>query len=70
MKKYFSLAAGTIIALLPLAASAHPGHGETDGYTITHYFVEPSHAVVILLAVAAALAIGRAVRKQSSDKNA
>lgn len=38
-------------ALLPLAAMAHPGHGETDGYTIIHYFTEPQHALVTLGAV-------------------
>lgn len=35
------------------AAFAHEGHGHTHGYTITHYFVEPEHA----LAIAAGLAI-------------
>jgi hypothetical protein len=70
MKKYFSAAAVLIVAILPLAVSAHPGHGETDGYTITHYFVEPAHAVVTVLAIAAALVLGRAVRRNSSDKNA
>ena len=59
-----------IIASLPLFASAHPGHGETDGYTITHYFMEPAHAVVTVLAVAAALMLGRAARRNSSDNNA
>lgn len=32
--------------LLPLFASAHPGHGEGGGYTIIHYFAEPQHAIV------------------------
>jgi hypothetical protein len=70
MKKYISLSAGLLLASLPLATFAHPGHGETDGYTIIHYFVEPAHAVVTVLAVCGALVLGRAVRKHSSDKNA
>ena len=24
-------------------ANAHPGHGDSGGFTITHYFVEPEH---------------------------
>ena len=47
MKKSIASAA----ALLPFAAMAHPGHGETDGYTIIHYFTEPQHALVTLGAV-------------------
>jgi len=27
---------------------AHPGHGDTDGYTIIHYITEPVHAFVWL----------------------
>jgi hypothetical protein len=45
MKKI--IAAGSVIfMLLPFSVSAHPGHGETGGYTITHYFTESVHAVV------------------------
>jgi uncharacterized sodium:solute symporter family permease YidK len=44
MKKIISLFC--LLALLaPFTVLAHPGHGETDGFTITHYFVEPIHAV-------------------------
>ena len=31
--------------MAPIVCLAHPGHGSTDGYTITHYFVEPEHAI-------------------------
>lgn len=31
--------------LLPLFSMAHPGHGDSDGHTIIHYFSEPVHAV-------------------------
>jgi hypothetical protein len=38
--------AALVIVLAPLIGSAHPGHGNTDGYSIIHYFVEPVHAVI------------------------
>lgn len=66
MKKYFSL----LTTALPLAALAHPGHGGTDGWTITHYFTEPQHALVTVLAIGGALLVGYAVRKRSSEKKA
>lgn len=34
-----------VIFMTPFICLAHPGHGSTDGYTITHYFVEPEHAI-------------------------
>jgi hypothetical protein len=44
MKK-ISLAFQTGIGmLLPFAGIAHPGHGETEGFSIIHYFGEPVHA--------------------------
>lgn len=38
----------SLAALTPLLALAHPGHGETEGYTIIHYFTEPQHLLVTL----------------------
>ncbi len=38
----------SLALLLPALTWAHPGHGETDGYTITHYFTEPQHAIITL----------------------
>ncbi|MBZ5859339.1 hypothetical protein [Flavihumibacter profundi] len=50
--KMISIAAGLISTmLLPIATFAHPGHGETDGYTIIHYFTEPVHVIATLLSV-------------------
>jgi hypothetical protein len=44
MKK-ISLALQTGLGmLLPFAGMAHPGHGETEGFSIIHYFGEPVHA--------------------------
>ena len=31
------------ILLVVLHANAHPGHGDSGGFTITHYFIEPEH---------------------------
>lgn len=44
MKKVL-IAAGM---LAPFISFAHDGHGEHGGFTITHYFVEPVHAVYTL----------------------
>jgi putative Mn2+ efflux pump MntP len=41
-----------IALLLPLLTWAHPGHGETEGFTIKHYMVEPEHVLFALLALA------------------
>lgn len=39
MKRLF-----TFLGLLASgSAFAHPGHGHSEGFTITHYFVEPEH---------------------------
>jgi hypothetical protein len=42
MKKYIAV----LVLFLPLFSLAHPGHGNTDGYTIIHYMTEPVHAFV------------------------
>lgn len=46
MKKTLSF----LLGLIPFASFAHEGHGHTEGFTITHYFVEPEHAITILVA--------------------
>ncbi|MEP7111124.1 MAG: hypothetical protein ABI760_24215 [Ferruginibacter sp.] len=42
---------GLLVLSLPLICLAHPGHGETDGFTIIHYFKEPVHVSVFLVAL-------------------
>lgn len=56
--------------LLPLSLSAHPGHGDTDGFSILHYFTEPVHAIttVSLLAFAAILHFRRQSMKSRTKK--
>lgn len=38
------------------AAVAHPGHGETDGRSLLHYFTEPTHLLPLIAVIA--LAVG------------
>lgn len=40
-----------VVSAMPLVSLAHPGHGETGGYTITHYMVEPVHVIVAVVAL-------------------
>jgi hypothetical protein len=47
MKKIISLF--LLTALLPVLGFAHEGHGHTNGFTITHYFVEPEHLIVLII---------------------
>ena len=45
--KRSSLAAAAIL-FFPFLSLAHEGHGVTEGFTITHYFVEPVHLLYTL----------------------
>lgn len=70
MKK--ALAAGSLFILgIPSTSIAHPGHGETDGYTIIHYFTEPVHAVIAIGVLAAVAVFIRQMRrsKQANKSN-
>jgi hypothetical protein len=42
--------------LIPLMGHAHPGHSDSDGYTIIHYFREPIHGIVPLLFIVGIIA--------------
>jgi hypothetical protein len=61
MKSKFLLAT----AILPLFTLAHPGHGETDGFSIIHYFSEPMHAMVTVGAMVVLFAGYRYFRRKS-----
>ncbi len=39
--------------LVPFLSFAHEGHGHTHGFTITHYFVEPEHLLLLIGVLAA-----------------
>jgi hypothetical protein len=45
MKKFLLPVFTLFIGMLPLTGWSHPGHGESDGFTLIHYFREPLHAV-------------------------
>ena len=65
MKKIFAAAA----LAMPLVTMAHPGHGESDGYTIIHYFTEPQHAIITYgILAAAGIFIAWERRKKSEQK--
>jgi hypothetical protein len=51
------------VCCMPLLGIAHPGHGETDGYTITHYFKEPVHIVIAIAALVTFAAAARYIKK-------
>ena len=53
---------------LPLATLAHPGHGETGGFTITHYFTEPVHVIVSLVALSGVILYARFLNKSRQRK--
>jgi hypothetical protein len=55
--------------LLPFAGMAHPGHGETGGFTIIHYFTEPVHAIFSIgLVVATVLYIRLQDKKRQAQE--
>lgn len=59
--------AATCAVLFPLISLAHPGHGETEGYTIIHYFTEPQHAFITLgIFALTAVYISRERKKRQS----
>ncbi|MFO8029575.1 MAG: hypothetical protein R6U28_06920 [Cyclonatronaceae bacterium] len=52
---------GTALLILVLtacaAAWAHPGHGETEGYSLLHYFSEPFHVIPMAAVIVASVLI-------------
>ncbi|MFM8450551.1 MAG: hypothetical protein ACKOAY_10650 [Haliscomenobacter sp.] len=43
------------VLLLPILASAHPGHGHSNGYDSLHFLTAPEHLAPIVLAGTAVL---------------
>ena len=58
----------SLAALTPLFPLAHPGHGETEGYTIIHYFTEPQH-LLVSLGVVVLTGVFIAVEKRKNKKS-
>lgn len=55
-----------ISALIPIISFGHPGHGETEGYSIIHYFTEPVHAIVTISVLALAYIAARIIRRKKA----
>jgi hypothetical protein len=53
---------------LPAVCLAHPGHGESGGYTITHYFTEPVHLITTLIIFTGTYVFMRYVNKNKRQK--
>lgn len=53
-----------VVSAMPLVSLAHPGHGETGGYTITHYMVEPVHVVIAVAALSAIVFLVTRLRRK------
>jgi fumarate reductase subunit C len=56
------------VLCMPLVSLAHPGHGETGGFTITHYFTEPVHVIVSLVALVGVILYARYLKKSEQRK--
>lgn len=44
--------ASVLFILMPMLVTAHEGHGSTEGFTVTHYWVEPEHFALPILLIA------------------
>jgi len=49
--------------MLALLTFAHPGHGETDPGTWTHYLTEPVHVVALIAAACVTFVAVRSWRR-------
>lgn len=50
--------------IVPVITFAHPGHGDTDGYSIIHYFKEPVHLAVFTSIILVAVLYFRYVKRK------
>ena len=55
--------ASVLFLLIPMFVTAHEGHGSTEGYTITHYVVEPVHFAIPVLLIAGIVFLVLRMRK-------
>ncbi|HWI89906.1 MAG TPA: hypothetical protein VNT20_01475 [Flavisolibacter sp.] len=54
--------------LFPFMSFAHDGHGVTSGFTITHYFVEPDHAIYTWSFIVASFVLAVYLRRKNASK--
>jgi hypothetical protein len=52
------------ISAIPMISLAHPGHGETGGYTITHYMVEPVHIIISVVVLSGIAFFANSLRRK------
>lgn len=67
MKKVIT-ALSLLLMVFPFIVWAHPGHGETEGFTITHYIVEPAHAIISIAIVTALVVYIRHLNRKRQTK--
>lgn len=53
-----------LAVLVPVLGFGHEGHGHTHEFTITHYFVEPEHLILLVGALAAGILFFRSYFKK------
>jgi hypothetical protein len=70
MKKISPGALLALTAIAPISLFAHPGHGETEGFSIIHYFTEPVHATVTVLGAIAVFLLYKTLRRNAHNKKA
>jgi hypothetical protein len=54
--------------LVPLFSFAHEGHGVSEGFTITHYLVEPGHAIYTWSFIVAGFILVKYLRGRKASK--
>ena len=54
--------------IVPVITFAHPGHGDTDGYSIIHYFKEPVHLAVFASVTVIAILYFRYVKRREQRR--
>jgi len=65
MKKTAFILSLVAALAMPLFSLAHPGHGDTDGFSIIHYFVEPVHAFITIGVIALSFGYLRYAQKNN-----
>jgi hypothetical protein len=67
MKRIYKSFSSLLLLSLPLFSNAHPGHGDTDGFSIIHYFTETNHAIALgtILAIAGIIYLYKKSNKES-----
>lgn len=68
MKRIATNLAAVLLSLAPAAALAHPGHGSHDhdgGYTIIHYFTQPSHVLLNIAVLFITVMVIRNLRRMN-----